>query len=124
MPVVGALTEYEFPRHPGGVTAVVQRYEAGADDAHGNPAGSWTDVAILHGCAFDPGSSSEPRLAGQDRVIVEPTLYAAYDSPVEPLDRVVIEPLTFEVEGIARRWSNPFSGKNLGCVVSLRRVDG
>jgi head-tail adaptor len=124
MPVVGALTEYEFPRHPGGVTAVVQRYTAGADDAHGNPVGSWVDYAILHGCAFDPGSTSEPRIAGQDRVIVEPALYAAYDSPVESLDRIIVEALVFEVEGVARRWQNPMSGRKLGCVITLRHVDG
>jgi hypothetical protein len=124
MPIVGALTEYEFPRHPGGITATVQRYEAGAEDAHGNAVGSWIDAAILNGCAFDPGSTSEPRLPGQDRVIVEPTLYAAYDSPVEPLDRIVVDSLIYEIEGIARRWQNPHSGRKLGCVITLRRVDG
>ena len=124
MSVVGALTEYEFPRHPGGVTAVVERYEAGADDAHGNAAGSWVEVAILHGCAFDPGSSSEPRIPGQDRVVVEPALYAAFDAPVVALDHVRVEDVLYEVEGLPRAWRNPFSGRAAGCVISLRKVDG
>lgn len=118
------LSAYLFPRHPRGLTVTVRRFTAGEPDAHGNDTGSWADLALLKGCAFDPGSSSEPHLPGQDRVVVEPTLYAAYDSPVEPHDRVVVRDLTYEVEGVARRWENPFSGRQLGCVVTLRRVDG
>jgi hypothetical protein len=124
MPVVGALTEYEFPRHRVGVTAVFQQLLSGAEDEHGNAVESWEDAAILRGCAFDPRSSSEPRLPGQNRVIVEPTLYAAYDSPVEPTGQVVIDSVTYKVEGVTRRWQNPFSGRKLGCVITLRRVDG
>jgi hypothetical protein len=63
-------------------------------------------------------------LAGQERVVVEPTLYAAYDAPVEAQDRLVVHDLTYEVEGVARRWENPYSGRKLGCVVTLRLVTG
>lgn len=118
------MSAYIFPRHKRGVTASLLRFAAGAVDAHGNDIESWSEVALLTGCAFDPGSTSEPRLPGQERVIVEPTLYAAYDAPVEPRDRLVIRDLTYEVEGVARRWENPFSGRQLGCVITLRKVDG
>ena len=118
------MSAYLNPRHKRGVTASLWRHEAGEPDAHGNETDSWLEVALLKGCAFDPGSTSEPRLPGQERVIVEPTLYAAYDAPVEPLDRLVIRDVTYEVEGIARRWENPFSGRQLGCVLTLRLVTG
>lgn len=124
MPVVLGMSAYLFHRHALGVTATLLKYEEGAVDAHGNEVDSWIEYALLKGCAFDPGSTSEPRLPGQDRVIVEPTLYAAYDSPVEPLDRIVVRDLTYEVEGVARQWENPFSGRQLGCVATLRKVDG
>lgn len=122
--LVFGLPAYLFPRHSSGVEATVRRFVAGVPDAHGNDAGEWTDLALLKGCAFDPGSTSEPRLSGQERVIVEPTLYAAYDAPVVAQDRLVIRDLTYEVVGVARRWENPFSGRQLGCVVTLRKVDG
>ena len=118
------MSAYVLPRHRRGLTVSLLRHVDGAEDAHGNAVGSWSEVALLKGCAFDPGSTSEPRLAGQERVIVEPTLYAAYDSPVEPLDRLVVHGDTYEVEGVARRWQSPFSGRQEGCVLTLRKVDG
>ena len=122
--VAFALPAYLFPRHRRGVTATLLKFVAGAEDVYGNASSEWREWALLKGCAFDPGSSSEPRLAGQERVIVEPTLYAAYDAPVEALDRLIVGDQTYEVEGVARRWENPFSGRRLGCVVSLRLVSG
>lgn len=124
MVVAFGLPAYLFPRHPGGVTATLLKFVSGAEDAYGNASSSWSEWALLKGCAFDPGSSSEPRLAGQDRVVVEPTLYAAYDAPVEARDRLIVGDQTFEVEGVARRWASPFSGRRLGCVISLRLVSG
>lgn len=118
------MTAYLNPRHPAGVTASLLRYETGEPDVYGNDTASWSEVALLKGCAFDPGSTSEPRLPGQERVIVEPTLYAAYDSPVEPQDRLIVRDVTYEVDGITRRWENPFSGRQLGCVITLRLVTG
>jgi hypothetical protein len=124
MAVVGALSEYSFPRHRAGSTAVVLSWQSGDVDAHGNVAEGWVETAILQGVAFDPGSSSEPQLPGQERVVVEPALYVAFDAPVGPQDRVVVDGVTFMVEGVARRWRNPFSGRAAGCVVSLRAVTG
>jgi hypothetical protein len=118
------LSAYLFPRHPHGLTVTVRRFTAGEIDAHGNETGAWSDLALLKGCAFDPGSSSEPRLPGQDRVVVEPTLYAAHDAPVIPQDRIIVEGVEYEVDGVARRWGNPFTGSMVGAVISLRRVDG
>jgi len=122
--VAMGLPAYLFPRHRRGVTATLMKYVSGVEDAYGNASAAWTEWALLKGCAFDPGSSSEPRLAGQERVIVEPTLYAAYDAPIEAHDRLIVGDQTFEVEGVARRWENPFSGRRMGCVVALRLVTG
>lgn len=125
MPSVAlGLSAYLFPRHPRGLTVTVRRFTAGEPDAHGNDTGTWSDLALLKGCAFDPGSSSEPRLPGQDRVVVEPTLYAAFDAPVIPQDRIIVQDVEYEVDGVARRWGNPFTGSSVGAVISLRRVDG
>ena len=124
MAVVFGLPGYLFPRHPHGLTVTVRRFTAGEPDAHGDETGVWADLAELRGCAFDPGSSSEPRLPGQDRVVVEPTLYAAHDAPVVPQDRIIVQDVEYEVDGVARRWGNPFTGSSVGAVISLRRVDG
>lgn len=105
----------------------VQRvpYIGTTEDAHGNETETWGDPVELTGrYGFDPGSTSEPRLAGQGRVIVEPTLYGPYSMPFESRDRAIIRGTVYEVEGVTRRWRNMFSNREAGAVVSLRRVDG
>ena len=99
-------------------------FEAGAVDVYGNDAEGFAAPVELFGFGFDPGSSSEPRTAGQDRVIVEPTLYGPFDMPFQPHDRVIVRGVTYEVEGSVRQWRNYYSNREAGAVVSLRRVDG
>jgi hypothetical protein len=99
-------------------------FTSGDVDAHGNTSEGYADPVTLDGFGFDPGSSSEPREPGSDRVIVEPTLYGPYDAPFGPRDRVIVRGLTYEVEGEVRRWRNMFSNRAFGSVTSLRRVDG
>jgi hypothetical protein len=109
------------------MSELVQRvpFVGASEDAHGNEAETWGAAVDLPGrYGFDPGSSSEPRLAGQGRVIVEPTLYGPFDMPFVPRDRAIVRGLTYEVEGEVRRWRNMFSNHEPGAVVSLRRVTG
>lgn len=99
-------------------------YVAGATDPYGNTVDSWEDPVLLEGVhRFDPGSSSEPRQAGSDRVIVEPTLYAPYDTPLTGRDKCVVRGVTFEVVGEVRRWVDRADNPT-GSVVTLRRVTG
>ena len=100
-------------------------YLGGAVDDYGNDTAGYGDPVALSGrYGFDPGSSSEPRLPGQSRVIVEPTLYGPYTMPFQPQDRAIVRGVTYEVEGVVRQWRNMFTNREAGAVVSLRRVDG
>ena len=99
-------------------------YEGAAEDVYGNEAEGYGSPVTLYGFGFDPGSSSEPRQPGMDRVIVEPTLYGPFDMPFLPKDKVIVRGLTYEVEGEVRQWRNMFSNREAGGVVTLRRVDG
>jgi hypothetical protein len=107
------------------ITEQVQHlpFVAGAEDSHGNPIESWGPAESVGIYALDPGSTSEPRRPGSDRVIVEPTMYGPYGLPFEPHDRCVARGETFEVEGVTRDWKHP-GGLKPGSVVSLRRVAG
>ncbi len=104
----------------------VQRvpYVGSTEDAHGNETATYGTAVALTGYGFDPGSSSEPRLPGQGRVIVEPTLYGPYSMPFLPRDRVIVRGVTYEVEGEVRQWKHMVSNEEAGAVVSLRKVDG
>lgn len=109
------------------ITMIVQRlpFIPGALDAHGNEIEDWgpsEDVGIYE---FNPGSSSEPRVSGHDRVIVEPELFGPYGLPFAPFDKCIVDGATYAVEGEAARWRNGQAGGiTPGAVVKLRRVDG
>lgn len=98
-------------------------FVAGVEDSHGNPVDSWGTPADVGVYAFDPGSSSEPREAGRDRVIVEPTLFMPSTVVFGSRDRVTARGKVYEVEGETREWRHP-DGTRKGNVVTLRRVDG
>lgn len=100
-------------------------YVGTAEDAHGNETDSWGAPVELEGVyGFDPGSSNEPRRPGQERVIVEPSLYGPFDMPFLPKDKALVRGDTYEIEGVVRRWKHMRSGHEAGGVVTLRRVDG
>lgn len=95
----------------------------GAEDSHGNEAEGWAEPETVGIYAFDPGSTSEPREAGHDRVIVEPTLYMPPTVVFGARDHVTARGLLYEVEGETREWRHT-DGTAKGNVVTLRRVEG
>lgn len=107
-----------------GITVKRLPRDANGRDPRGNPVVTFGPPEDVVKVAFDPGSTSEPRMQGHDRVIVEPTLYAHYVMPFKPLDRVEIHGKTYNVEGEVRVWRNPYSGALKGSVVSLKEVTG
>lgn len=99
-------------------------YVPGAEDAHGNEIEGWGAPVTVGVFAFDPGSSSEPREPGHDRVIVEPTLYMPSSAVFGPRDHVTARGLLYEVEGETREWVHPTDTTRRANVVTLRRVEG
>lgn len=104
-------------------TVAYAAFQSGTEDAHGNPVESWADPVDVDVLAFDPGSTSEPRLPGQDRVVIEPTLYVPTDVVMGSRDRVTARGLLYEVDGATREWSHPELSPS-GNVITLRRVEG
>ena len=96
---------------------------AGPVDAHGNATETWGDPVPVGVWAFDPGSSSEPRLPGQERVIAEPTVFWPEGVVFGPHDHVTARGVLYEVEGETREWKHP-GGEFSGNVATLRRVRG
>ncbi len=100
-----------------------EAFDAGAVDAHGNPAEGWGEAVSVGVYAFDPGSSSEPREGG-DRLIVQPTLYLPAEAVFGSRDRVTARGYQYEVEGDTREWVHPTDSSRRANVVTLRRVEG
>lgn len=100
-----------------------EAFNTGAEDATGNPVESWLPPVSVGVYAFDPGSSSEPR-EGNDRVIVEPTLYFPAETILGPRDVVWARGKRYLVEGETREWVHPTDQTRRANVATLRRVDG
>lgn len=104
-------------------TAGHRVYSEGSDDAHGNPVQSWAapvDVAALW---WSP-SSTEPLLAGHDRVSVDVVLVVDSALSVSPHDRFVLDSKEYEVLGEPEDYDHgPYSvpGRK---PVHLGRLDG
>jgi len=95
-------------------------FEAGDDDAHGNPTESFAEPVPVDIWRFDPGGTSEPRLPGQARVITEPTIFLPVVE-IGPQDQIDVRGKRYEVVGDPAEWRN---GDFTGLVVELRRVEG
>lgn len=98
-------------------------FEAGAEDAHGNPVEGWLPGVEVGVYAFDPGGSVEPLIPGHDRVVTEPTLFVPNGVVFGSRDRVTARGELFEVVGDTAVWRHP-NGKRPGNVVNLKRVEG
>jgi hypothetical protein len=107
------------------ISETVQRkvHSFGTKDAHGNKADVWANPVDVGVYAFDPGTTTEPRLPGQQRVITTPTLYFPTGTVFAPKDRVIARGKEYEVDGETEEWRHP-NGVDEGNVVALRRVTG
>jgi hypothetical protein len=83
---------------------------------------TYVDAVIL-GCAYDPGGSTE-LVQGQDIVVTQPTVYLPAGSTVGPIDQVTVRGTRYEVDGSPNDWRNPFTGVAVGVVVKLKAVTG
>lgn len=83
-----------------------------------------TGTTTLVGCAFAPGASAE-NLQSRDEVSEVGILYAPAGAAILPTDQVVLpDGTTWEVNGTASTWVNPFTAWAPGVVIPLQRVTG
>lgn len=98
-------------------------YSPSPADAHGNVVDGWAAAADVGVYAFDPGGSSEPPIAGYDRVITTPTVYMPQTVVFGARDRVTARGVLYEVDGGTAAWRHP-DGSQRGNVAALKKVSG
>ena len=108
------------------ISETVQRraFQAGAEDAYGNPVESWADPVDVGIYAFNPGTTSEPFLPGHDRVITLPAIYAPPGTVFATRDKVTARGVLYDVEGVVLDYRNPFDSSMDGVQVNLKAVAG
>lgn len=78
----------------------------------------------IDGCAFNPGTSSEPLETGRNAVLTRPEVYAPPGADVLAGDRLVVRGVVYEVDGDPADWRSPFTGWRPGLVIRLKVKDG
>jgi hypothetical protein len=82
-----------------------------------------TGRATYSGCQVQPLSSVERIDPGSDQVISRWTLYAPPSVQASPVDRVIAEGVTYELEGELQLWRG-LDGRPDHVEAVLRRVSG
>lgn len=108
----------------GETVTVLARTQTGVD-RYGKPVYGWPGPGVeVAGCAVAPRSSEEPTEVGRQAVITGLQVYLPPGTEIAPSDRLVVRGETFEVEGDAGEWRNPYSDVWRGVEVACSRVEG
>lgn len=91
-----------------------------AIDAYGDR--TETGRATVHGCSIQPLSTVE-RLEAGDQVITRWTLYAPITLDAGPIDRLIVDGVTYELDGDLQLWRG-LDGRAHHVEGFLRRVTG
>lgn len=107
----------------GQAATLITRGAVTGRDALGNDTFTPTEVSISR-CAFNPGRSVED-VQGRDMVTVQPKLVVPANVVVPAaIDAVIVNGVTYEVDGTPRVLVNPFTGWKAGTIVNLKAVTG
>lgn len=95
----------------------------GGQDVHGNDIPSWANAVDVPAMWWSP-SSTEPVVAGHDRVVVDVVIVVDTSLTVSPHDRFVIGAKTYEVIGFPEDYDHgPYATPGRK-PLNLQRVDG
>lgn len=99
-------------------------FSADGTDAHGNPTEVWAGPVERPVYGWGAPQSSEPKLAGHDREVVDVELLVPPGFECSHRDRMVLDGVEHEVIGGPEMFDHSPFGWNPGGVVNLRRVSG
>jgi len=124
MIVTGVLNPGGVPTHPfpySQTITLIQRVRTGHDE-YGNDV--YTDNQIpLPYCVVQPSSSSEV-VQWTEQVSTDITVFVPYGTVITPLDALLINGVTYEVQGEPQDWRSPFSGNTSPTQVRAAVVSG
>lgn len=102
---LGGVPTHQFPYSQ---TITVLRRVLAEPNEYGND--TYTDVPVqVQGCVVQPSGTNEV-VQFTDQVSSDLTVFMPYGTDIGPLDGLVINGVTYEIQGIPQRWRSPFSG--------------
>ena len=107
-----------------GETVTIHPYVACGEDIYGKTAVGLWDALARPGCAVAPRVEVEEVGNNRSMIVNGFEVYDTYDTPVGPHDELTVRGIRCKVDGEIARWRNPFTGRQFGAVITVRRVDG
>ena len=107
-----------------GETVTIHPYVAGGEDIYGNPAVGFGDDVERPGCAVAPRVEVEEVGNNRSMIVNGFEVYDTYDTPVGPHDELTVRGVRCKVDGEIARWRSPYTGREAGAVITVRRVGG
>lgn len=104
----------------GDLITLITRTRTGRD---GDGNATYTTVAATLRGAFAPAGSIET-VQGQDQVVTQDTVYLPPGTQVHAVDQVIVNSVTYEVDGSPNSWRNPYTGVTAGVAAKLKQVSG
>lgn len=96
-------------------TCTIQRFTAGAQNAYGNPAKAWADIATDEPCRWSTPQNREIKV-GAEVVLADLQLFLGADTVITEQDRVVLDGATYEVLSAADR-QNGSANHHVECLL-------
>ena len=109
---------------PHGETVVVHPLEEGGTDRYGNPVPGWGDDRPVHGCGVAPRVEEQDVDGNRSAVVYGFQVFAPFEVEVGPHDELTVRGVRCVVDGEIARWRTPFTGREPGAVILVKRVDG
>lgn len=105
----------------GAVITVIKRTLSGQDE-RGNDTYSESSFSVS-GCSVQPAASAESTDFA-DQLTTSITVFAPWGTNVGYLDAIVVNGLTYEVDGVPDVWQSPFSGNTAPVRIDATLVEG
>ena len=106
-----------------GITVTLVHVRKTGINARGNDVFAETSEDI-DGCAFQPGQTSE-QTQGAEELIANAKLWIPIDeSQVTFNDKVIVNGRTYQVDGMPKRFTSPFSNNQAPLQLDLKEVEG
>lgn len=113
-----------MPEFPLAHTVGHRVWSGGVEDDWGNTTSGWADPVDKLVYGWGAPQSSEPKVAGHDRDVVEVELLVPPEFSCSARDRMVLDGVEFEVIGQPEMYSHSPFGWDPGGVVNLKAVNG
>lgn len=92
-------------------------------DPYGNDTVTKADPVPVAGVVFAPRASTERADSRTPAVITGGTLYGLKGVTISPLDQFTVDGVLYDVEGDAGHWVSPFTGRDFGYEVAVKRYE-